>query len=250
MRYLNVWHAYLSCSLRLMSYRTALALNTSRLDAISATNSPVYLSFFYNFISAYGCKSSWWRHQMETFPTLLTLCAGNSPVTGEFPSQRPVTRRFDVFLDLRLNKPLSKRSKPRWFETPSCSLWHHCNVLLHDATFFTMQSSINFPKRSDAYLRQSLRWRHNGCDSVSNNQPQHCLLNRLFRRRLKKTSKLRVTGLCEFPGTGEFSAQMTSYAENVSIWWRHHGTQPALVQTMACLLYGTKPLFKQMSVYC
>ena len=70
----------------------------------------------------------------------------------------------------------------------------------------------------------SLRWRHNGCDSVSNHQPHHCLLNHLFRRRSKKTSKLRVTGLCagNSPGTGEFSAQMASNVENVSIWWRHH----------------------------
>ena len=69
-----------------------------------------------------------------------------------------------------------------------------------------------------------LRWRHNGRDSVSNHQPHHCLLNRLFRRRSKKTSKLRVTGLCawNWPGTGEFPAQKASNAENVSIWWRHH----------------------------
>ena len=45
---------------------------------------------------------SWWRHQMETFSALLDLCAGNSPVTGEFPAQRPVMRSFDVFFDLRL----------------------------------------------------------------------------------------------------------------------------------------------------
>ena len=71
----------------------------------------------------------------------------------------------------------------------------------------------------------ALEWRHNGLNSVSNHQPHHCLLNRLFRRRSKKTSKLRVTGLCEgnSPGTGEFPAQMASNAENVSIWWRHHG---------------------------
>ena len=50
----------------------------------------------------------WWRHQMEIFSALLDLCAGNSPVNGEFPSQRPVTRSFDVFFDLRLNKRLSK----------------------------------------------------------------------------------------------------------------------------------------------
>ena len=68
-----------------------------------------------------------------------------------------------------------------------------------------------------------LQWRHNGRDSVSNHQPHDCLLNRLFRRRSKKTSKLRVTGLCEgnSPGTGEFPAQMASNAENVSTWWRH-----------------------------
>ena len=64
---------------------------------------------------------------MGTFSALLALCAGNSPVTGEFPSQRPVTRSFDVFLDLRLNKRLSKQSWGWWFETPSCSLWRHCN---------------------------------------------------------------------------------------------------------------------------
>ena len=70
----------------------------------------------------------------------------------------------------------------------------------------------------------TLQWRHNGCDSVSNHQPHHCLLNDIFRRRSKKTSKLRVTGLCagNSPMTGEFPAQMASNAENVSIWWRHH----------------------------
>ena len=70
----------------------------------------------------------------------------------------------------------------------------------------------------------SLRWRHNGCDSVSNHQPRECLLRRLIRRTSKKTSKLRVTGLCagNSPETGEFPAQMASNAENVSVWWRHH----------------------------
>ena len=65
----------------------------------------------------------WWRHQMETFSALLALCAGNSPVTGEFSSQRPVTWGFDVFFDLRLNKLLRKQSWGWWFETPSRSLW-------------------------------------------------------------------------------------------------------------------------------
>ena len=70
---------------------------------------------------------SWWCHPMETFSELLALCAGNSPVTGEFPAQRPVTRSFDVFFDLCLNKRLSKQSWGWWFGTPSCSLWRHCN---------------------------------------------------------------------------------------------------------------------------
>ena len=79
----------------------------------------------------------------------------------------------------------------------------------------------NFPTR---YLRVPLQWRQNGRDSDSNHQPHDCLLNRLFRRRSKKTSNLRVTGLCagKSPGTGEFPARMASNAENVSIWWRHH----------------------------
>ena len=71
---------------------------------------------------------SWWRHQMETFSALLVLSAGNSPVTGEFPSQRPLTRSFDVFFDLRLNKELSTQSWGWWFETSLGSLWRHCDV--------------------------------------------------------------------------------------------------------------------------
>ena len=70
---------------------------------------------------------SWWRHQMETFSALLTICVGNSSVPGEFPAQRPVTRRFDVFFDLRLNKRLSKQSKGRRLETLSRLLWRHRN---------------------------------------------------------------------------------------------------------------------------
>ena len=79
-----------------------------------------------------------------------------------------------------------------------------------------------------ALVMVALRWRHNHHAGVSNHQPHGCLFNRLFRRKSKKTSKLRVTGLCagNSPGTGEFPAQMASYAENVSIWWRHHEILP------------------------
>ena len=64
---------------------------------------------------------------METFPALLAIRAGNSPVLGEFPAQRSVTQSFDVFFDLRLNKRLSKQSWGWWFETLSRPLWRHSN---------------------------------------------------------------------------------------------------------------------------
>ena len=92
----------------------------------------VFVTFIYNHMN-YWCHThshySWWRHQMETFSALLALYAGNSPVTCEFPSQRPVTRSFDIFFHLCLNKRLSKQSWGWWFETPSNSLCRHCNVM-------------------------------------------------------------------------------------------------------------------------
>ena len=80
------------------------------------------------------------------------------------------------------------------------------------------------PTRVRVIYLPTLQCRHNRRDGVSNHQSHGCLLNRLFRHRWKKTSKLRVTGLCvgNSAETGEFPAQMTSNAENVSIWWRHH----------------------------
>ena len=68
---------------------------------------------------------TWWRHQMEAFSALLAICAGNSPVTGEFPAQRPVTRSFDFFFDL--NKRWNKQWWGWWFKTPLHPLWCHCN---------------------------------------------------------------------------------------------------------------------------
>ena len=70
---------------------------------------------------------TWWRHPMETISVLLAICVGNSPVAGEFPTQRPVTRSFGVFFDLRLNRRVSEHSWGWWFETPAYSLWRHCN---------------------------------------------------------------------------------------------------------------------------
>ena len=73
------------------------------------------------------------------------------------------------------------------------------------------------------WCRRTLQWRHNECDGVSNHQPHDCLLNRIFRRRSKKTPKLRVTGHCEGNSsvTSELPVQRASNTENVSIWSRH-----------------------------
>ena len=103
-----------------------------------------------------------------------------------------------------------------WFQFINSTAFWWC--------FCTMQFTLVSNSHVRGRFGKTLRWRHNGRDSVSNLQPHDCLLNRLFRRRSKKTSKLRVTGLCveNSPGTGEFPAQMASNAENVSIWWRHH----------------------------
>ena len=74
------------------------------------------------------------KHRSYAFGTIMTSSNGNIfrvtgrvPVTGEFPSQRPVTRGFDVFFDVRLNKRLSKQLRRRWCEPPLRSLWRHCN---------------------------------------------------------------------------------------------------------------------------
>ena len=107
----------------------------------------IYLEIFVNTIAT-GDLTAWcglfrrnrslgknlntlWRHQMETFSAALAIYEGNPPVTGGFPSQRPMTGNFDVFFDLYLNKRLNEQSILRWFEMPSRSLWRHCYILHH-----------------------------------------------------------------------------------------------------------------------
>ena len=74
-----------------------------------------------------GLPPSWWRHQMETFSALLAICAGNSLVPGEFPTQRPKHAELLCFLWSTPNKRLSKHWRGWWFETLSSPLWRHCN---------------------------------------------------------------------------------------------------------------------------
>ena len=98
----------------------------------------------------------------------------------------------------------------------------------------------NIHQKFSPHKTTPLQWRHNGHAGVSNHQPHHCLFIRLFGSRSKKTSKLRVTGLCvgNSPGTGEFPAQMVSNAENVSIWWRRHATSRPSRRGMPDELWG------------
>ena len=174
---------------------------------------------------------------MENIFVLLALCEGKPRVTGEFPSQRPVTRSFEVFFYLRLNKWWSKQSRRRWFETPMRSLWHPCDYYhkyVADTFIRESDSTIclgvyrdepeqifslcSHRKKCERFNKRpfykhiisllgtyrwhqsfdvSLQWRHNGCNGVSNHQPHDCLRSLLFRCRSKKISKLRVTGLNE-----------------------------------------------------
>ena len=90
---------------------------------------------------------------METFSALLGLCVGNLPVTGEFPGQSPVTRGFDVFFDLRLNKRLNKQARRRWFKTPS----RHYDVIVMIPTKLPWRAGQNFNLNCHA---RPLKFRH------------------------------------------------------------------------------------------
>ena len=92
----------------------------------------------------------------------------------------------------------------------------------------------------------SIIWPHNERHGISNHRRLDCLLNRLFRRALEKTSRLRVTGLCEGnpPVTGGFPSQRASDTENISIWWRHHVRWQNITRTNAQLLSIEPILFR------
>ena len=112
---LNLWTSInLTSSATCMQYRICpkVILNSNLVKYHSSVTS---ISVIKSFMTSSNGNIS----------ALLALCEGLPPITGEFPSHRPVTRSFDVFFDLSLNKLLSKQSRRRWFETSSCSLWRH-----------------------------------------------------------------------------------------------------------------------------
>ena len=125
---------------------------------------------------------AWWRHRMGTFSALLILYEGCPPVTGEIPSQRPVTRSFDVYFDLRLNKRVSKQSRRRWFETPSRSLWRRCNEFmvmpfLGVSRNSASQVAVNVPNQILTGLPRSAGAMHLWCLDMDSLAPVKCLCN-------------------------------------------------------------------------
>ena len=129
-------------------------------------------------------------------------------------------------LTLSFKKMYLKVSTAKW--RPFCQglnvLKTYILLFLH-ISIYEWENHISYISvKQPRLIGMTLQWYYNGRDGVSNPRRLACLLNSLFRRRSEKTSKLRVTGLCEgnSPVTGEFPAQRASNADNVSIWWRHH----------------------------
>ena len=135
----------------------------------------------------------------------LALC-GEFTGPGEFPAQM-ASNAENVSI---------------WWRHHECA--HKCTFLLqNDALWDTCQMHCEICERELINL-YTLQWRHNERLGLSNHRHHDCLLNRLFRLRWKKSSKLTVTGLCEgnpLVNNG-LPSQRARYAENVFIWWRHH----------------------------
>ena len=126
----------------------------------------------------------WWRHQIETFSALMAICAGNSPVPGEFTAQRPVTQSFDVFFDLHPNKRLSKQWWGWWFETPSCPLRRHRNAYYYDSCLSN--------KRSDASKHNIIFFMNVQKCSVSHNKrPLHKIIISTISANIDKFQTFR-----------------------------------------------------------
>ena len=120
------------------------------------------------------------------------------------------------------------------------TIWMNSNIFISDNA---SEDVIHF-----VHVSMSLQWHHNERHGVSTHQPHDCLLNRLFRRISKKTSKLCITGLCagNSPVIGEFPAQRARNMENVSIWWHHHGVKWTM-QEVFLMPWGLKWNTK---IYC
>ena len=165
-----------------------------------------------------------WKHFHVTGP----LC-GEFTGPGEFPAQRPVTRSFDVFSDLRLNKRLSKQPWSWWFETPPWSLWRHCNVIaagdirqLADV-ISTVMATIRFKSHTMYTPDQHTHWGRDKMAAIS----QRPFFNCIF---LNENIWISINISLKFVPKGRIN--------NI----------PALVQIMAWCRLGDKPLSEPMVV--
>ena len=177
---------------------------------------------------------------------LLIFCKGKPRMTGGFPSQRASTKgniamfftpscmRVCIMVEYGCIALFDTSTRPKRqiirksihvSSQTSIQLVHWEMISLSVASLlrgismgdYTDAGSSVKSEWASYCLRLTLQWRHDGRDGVSNHQPHDCLLNRLFRHRSKKISKLQVAALCvgNSPVTGEFPAQRTSNAENV-----------------------------------
>ena len=177
------------------------------------------------------------------------------PLGTNFNEIRMGTQNFSsmkMLLKMSSAKVAAILSRGRWvykiityFRSASCSFLHKIHALpltfdrRYSRKFSTLELGFHTHTHAHAHTHFnycfSLQWRHNGRDGVPNHRRLDCLLNSLIRRRSKKLSRLCFTGLCEWnsPVTGEFPAQRASNAENVPIWWRHHGCLKAFMNSLA-----------------
>ena len=100
-----LWHI---CILFMLSQHINSSFCKTTTRICNTVNTTAVDDFVTQEARASAATIAWWRHQMKTFSALLAICAGKSLLPGEFPVLRPVTRSFDVFFDLGLNKRLSK----------------------------------------------------------------------------------------------------------------------------------------------
>ena len=154
-------------------------------------------------------QDSW---NISFIPIILSFLKG---IYGDWISQLECSDFAEAVKNIWMEFQRTTATQFPWWTCALCWLFHNiANNCLQ----------LNPARKILTYKNCTLLCRHNGRNSISNHQPHDCLLNRLFKRRSKKTSQLRVTGLCagNSPVTGEFPAQMASNTENVSILRRLH----------------------------
>ena len=164
-------------------------------------------------------NAQWGREEQHITTAVESVCRWLSAMPGILVLwyvPPPINESFNDIVMNNYNQTKTKYNKAR----TACTIFE----MLYDKFPLIWYLSYGYSMMTGWISISTLQWSHNGCYDVSNHQSYDCLRNRLYRRRSKKTSKLRVTGFCagNSPVCGEFPTQMASNAENVPIWLRHH----------------------------